>query len=81
MRSKRVRPVEMYVCFDDHTWQEGHDVEIPEDTPAEDIERVALEVARLEFVDDDAVMFYGVYSIPIDWADWPQPDDDGDNES
>jgi len=73
----RVRPVEMYCCYDDHTWQNEHFVEIPEDTPEEEIEKLALKLAK-EQLDHPDIMFIGVYSIPMDWSDWPQPEDQGD---
>lgn len=64
------RPIEMYCCYDDYTWQCEHFVEIPEDTPEDKIEEVAIALARKKFT-DNSIMFVGVYSIPVDWSDWP----------
>lgn len=73
--STRVRPIEVYCCYDDHTWQCEHFVEIPEDTPHDYIEELALRKAKEVFT-DDSIVFIGLYSIPEDWADWPQQGDE-----
>jgi hypothetical protein len=67
----RVRPIEMYCCYDDHTWQCEHFVEVPVSLPEQFIEEFALKQARKQFT-DDSIMFIGLYSIPEDWSDWPQ---------
>lgn len=77
--SKRVRPIEMYCCYDDYTWQCEHFVEIPEITPDHMVEQVALEKARKQFT-EDSIVFIGLYSVPEDWSDWPQPDDTNEKE-
>jgi hypothetical protein len=61
----------MYCCYDDHTWQCEHFVEIPESLPEQFIEEYAIKVARKQFT-DDSIVFIGLYSIPEDWSDWPQ---------
>jgi hypothetical protein len=67
----RVRPIEMYCCYDDNTWQCEHFVEIPESTFERDIKEVALAMAKKQFT-EESIVFIGVYSIPDDWSDWPQ---------
>jgi hypothetical protein len=62
------RPVEMWLAYDDHTWQDSHFVEIPLDTPEEEIERTAIHIAEERFT-DPAIVFIGVYSIPATWID------------
>jgi hypothetical protein len=71
----KTRPVEMYCCYNDRTWQNEHFVEIPEDTPEDKIEEAAMKKAVEQFT-DDSIMFIGVYSIPMDWADWPENDEE-----
>ena len=67
----RVRPVEMFCCYDDSTWEDVKFVEIPEDTPENLIEEIAKKKAIEQF-DDDNLVFTGVYQVPADWSTWPQ---------
>ena len=68
-RTCTVRPVEMFCCYDDDTWQSSHFVEVPEDTPENDIEPYAMAAAQCLFT-DPSIVFFGVYSIPEDYSDW-----------
>jgi hypothetical protein len=60
-----LRSVEMYCCYADHTWREGTFVEIPADTPADEIERAAILVAE-ERYRDESIAIIGVYHIPAE---------------
>lgn len=75
-----MRPVEMYCCYDDHTWQDSHFVEIPADTPEDLIEEVAIARANEVFT-DPSIMFIGMYSLPSadDWEAWKRHDGDEDD--
>lgn len=75
----KMRPVEMYCCYDDHTWQDSHFVEVPENTPEDQIENLAMKLAHEKFT-DDSIVFIGVYSIPADWSDWDAFMDNYDEE-
>jgi hypothetical protein len=59
------RAVEMYIGFgsDFGTWSTEY-VEIPRDTPDDDIERVAVEQAKIDFGGGDGFVFTDLYAIP-----------------
>lgn len=68
-----MRQVEVYRCWDDGTWDTGM-VDIPDDTPEEDIERVAKD-RTIELMADspDLLCICGLYHVP-DEDDWPLGD-------
>ena len=70
--TKETRPIEMYYGYsyggDSGSWETDY-VDIPIDTPEEEIEQVAKEIAKNEYQGDD-LAFVGVYHIvPLDEID------------
>ncbi len=61
-----MRPIEMYCCYDDYTWQDGHLVDIPADTPADQVEQMAIDMAKIKF-NNPAIVFICVYDTNDDW--------------
>ena len=61
---KKTRNIEIYTGYHDNTW-DSYYVEIPADTPENDIEKVAIGIEENNLNQKGVIVaFIGLYSIP-----------------